>query len=170
MTDELLSEELSKKCFKIEFHKLWLDIKCFEPLRGFCSEAEYEIALTHFLKRKFKVEPQKRIGNFVIDAFINDKFGLEIKYCIDRNELNRLVGQILNYVEYPSLKIIFVVLFNTCDGLVEELRRKIKPHVKNVIIVSKKTVRVVYDDSFFPSYDAELRRLRDRKKKLEAVR
>ncbi len=119
----------------LELHSIRKEIVLFKPFRRYNSELEYEIGLTHFLQQKFKVEPQKRIGNFTIDSLINGRFGLEIKNEMGRNELNRLVGQALIYDEV--LPFVFIVLFNTRKEMVIELRDRLFSHIKNFVIISK---------------------------------
>ena len=121
--------------FGLELNSIKREIVAFKPLKHYNIELEYEIGLTNFLQKTCKVEPQKRIGKVTIDGLINGRFGLEIKNKLNRNELNRLVGQALTYNEV--LPFVFIVLFNTRKEMVIELRNRLDSHIKKFLIISK---------------------------------
>jgi len=93
------------------------------PIAGKQRERAVSMSLTGFLSGKYSnIELEKKFESTRIDAVIN-KIGIEAKYRPDQNEINRLYGQIDDYLRY--LDHIVVVFIDTDQPTVNNFRRKI---------------------------------------------
>jgi hypothetical protein len=82
------------------------------------------LSMTGYLLSKYpRLEQEKRFESTKIDAVIG-KIGIEAKYAPDQNEINRLYGQIDDYLRY--LEHILVVFYGTDQTMINNFRRKIE--------------------------------------------
>lgn len=80
------------------------------------------LSMTRYLQGDYpQPEQQKRFEGTRIDAAIG-KSGIEAKYQADQNEINRLHGQIDNYLRY--LEHIIEVFYETNQSMINNPRRK----------------------------------------------
>jgi len=82
----------------------------FEP-ETVRDEEDLEKQLYQFLKARLgsQVQRQVIVGDQKIDVVIGDSIGIELKIAESRSKLQRLVGQVLDYVEYFD-EVIAVIL------------------------------------------------------------
>ncbi|NJE31169.1 hypothetical protein E3E38_08950 [Thermococcus sp. 18S1] len=75
------------------------------------DEEDLEKQLYQFLRARLgsSVKRQYPVGDQKIDIAIGDSVGIEIKIAESRSRLQRLVGQVLDYVEYFD-EVIAVIL------------------------------------------------------------
>ena len=88
------------------------------------KEKKMTISMTSYLASKFPgITQEQNLGGNRIDAVIG-KIGIEAKYRPDQNEINRLYGQVDDYLRY--LDHIIVVFYDTNQSMINNFRRKIK--------------------------------------------
>ena len=88
------------------------------------KEKKMTISMTSYLASKFPgIALEQNLGGNRIDAVVG-KIGIEAKYRPDQNEINRLYGQVDDYLRY--LDHIIVVFYDTNQSMINNFRRKIK--------------------------------------------
>ncbi|USS41469.1 hypothetical protein NF865_04660 [Thermococcus aggregans] len=92
------------------------------------DEEDLEKQLYQYLKARLgrHVVRQYPVGDQKIDIAIGDRIGIEIKIAESRSKLQRLVGQVLDYVEYfdEVIAVILDVGANVdIDSYIQKLRR-----------------------------------------------
>ena len=81
------------------------------------------LSMTGFLSSTFQnIVLEQNLGGNRIDAVIG-KIGIEAKYRPDQNEINRLYGQVDDYLRF--MDHIIVVFFDTNQAEINNFRRKI---------------------------------------------
>lgn len=114
-------EEISVNSIIKEIRK-W---KKFAPkVTGKGKEKKMTLAMTGYLSSSFtNIILEQKLGKSKVDAVIG-KVGIEAKYRPDQNEINRLFGQVDDYIQY--LDHLVVVFFDTNQSVINNFNRKIK--------------------------------------------
>ena len=87
------------------------------------KERQMTLSMTGFLASAFpEITLEQSLGGNRIDAVI-EKIGIEAKYRPDQSEINRLYGQVDDYLRF--LDHIIVVFFDTNQTEINNFRRKI---------------------------------------------
>jgi len=80
--------------------------------------------MTAFLAKEYpNIVLEQRLGGNRIDAVIG-KIGIEAKHRPNQNEINRLYGQVDDYLRY--LDHVVVVFFDTNQSVINNFNRKLK--------------------------------------------
>lgn len=92
-------------------------------VRGKGKERQLTLSMTGYLASSYpNITLEQRLGGNRIDAVIDD-IGIEAKHRPNQNEINRLYGQVDDYLRY--LNHIVVVFFDTNQSMVNNFSRKI---------------------------------------------
>jgi hypothetical protein len=100
------------------------------------KEMKMTLSMTGFLSSAFpNILLEQRLSGNRIDAVI-DKIGIEAKYRPNQNDINRLYGQVDDYLRY--LEHIIVVFFDTNQAQINNFRRKITSggYIKKITLMS----------------------------------
>lgn len=141
--EALVEETTSKKRRRSQTKKKSVieEIDIFDLLADFRPETvrdeeDFEKQLYQFLKARLgsKVKRQVPVGNQKIDIAIGDKVGIELKIAENRSKLQRLVGQVMDYVDYFD-EVIAVVLDVGANVDLENYMRKLQRLGAQVLIL-----------------------------------
>jgi len=139
----LVEETTSKKRRRSQTKKKSVveEIDIFDLLTDFRPETvrdeeDFEKQLYQFLKARLgsKVKRQVPVGNQKIDIAIGDKVGIELKIAENRSKLQRLVGQVMDYVDHFD-EIIAIVLDVGANVDLENYMRKLQRLGARVLIL-----------------------------------
>lgn len=88
------------------------------------KEKKMTISMTSYLASKFpEITLEQNLGGNRIDAVVG-KIGIEAKYRPNQSEINRLYGQVDDYLRY--LDHVVVVFYDTNQTMINNFKRKIK--------------------------------------------
>jgi hypothetical protein len=115
-----------KKTREPELKAIIEDIESFRPPRKPKAEPELDDMLCSWLSRPFpNIKLQQAYGSGKrIDAQIGN-IGIEMKYELNSNESNRLVGQVGNYLDHLE-KIVVVNAYEKTHGPIEDFEKSMK--------------------------------------------
>ncbi|AEC51596.1 hypothetical protein PNA2_0680 [Pyrococcus sp. NA2] len=107
----------------------------FEP-ETVRDEEDLEKQLYQFLRARFgsRVQRQYPIGDQKIDVVIDGRIGIEVKIAESRGKLQRLVGQVLDYIEYLD-EVIAVILDVGANVNLDGYTRKLKSLGVEVVVL-----------------------------------
>jgi hypothetical protein len=92
--------------------------------------------MTGFLAGAYDdVRTEQKLGRNRVDAVVG-KIGIEAKYGANQNAINRLYGQVDDYLRY--LDHVIVVFYDTNLGMINDFKRKLKSgnYNKNVTVLA----------------------------------
>jgi len=93
-------------------------------ITGKNKEKKMTLSMTGFLANSYpNIILEQNLGGNRIDVVI-EKIGIEAKYRPNQSEVNRLYGQVDDYLRY--LDYIIVVFFDTNQAMMNNFKRKIK--------------------------------------------
>ncbi len=93
-------------------------------ITGKGKEAKMTLSMTGYLASKFpEISLEQKVGGNRVDAVVG-KIGIEAKYRPNQSEINRLYGQVDDYLRY--LDHIIVVFYDTNQSMINNFKRKIK--------------------------------------------
>lgn len=93
-------------------------------ITGRRKEKQLTLSMTGYLARDYPdIVLEQKFGGNRIDAVVG-KIGIEAKYRPNQSEINRLYGQVDDYLRY--LDHIIVVFFDTNQSMINNFERKIK--------------------------------------------
>ena len=124
-----------------EFEEVEREIDIFDILSDFRPETvrdeeDFEKQLYQFLRARLgsKVRRQVSVGDQKIDIAIGNEVGIELKIAESRGKLQRLVGQVMDYVDYFD-EVIAVVLDVGANVDLENYMRKLQKLGARVLIL-----------------------------------
>ena len=98
--------------------------KVSPKIRGKRKERQLTLSMTGYLASSYpQISHEERLGSNRIDAVIDD-IGIEAKHRPNPNEINRLYGQVDDYLRH--LSHIIVVFFDTNQTMINNFDKKIK--------------------------------------------
>jgi hypothetical protein len=93
-------------------------------IRGKGKERQLTLSMTGYLSSSYpNITLEQRLGSNRIDAVI-DNIGIEAKYRPNQNEINRLYGQVDDYLRY--LSHIVVVFSDTNQTMINNFNKKLR--------------------------------------------
>jgi len=110
--------------------------KVAPKVTGKGKEKKMTLSMTGYLASAYPdITLEHNLGGNRIDAVIK-KIGIEAKYRPNQNEINRLYGQVDDYLRY--LEHIIVVFLDTNQSMINNFRRKIETgrYASQVTLVS----------------------------------
>jgi len=111
----------------------WKDVAPKVSGRG--KERKMTLSMTGYLALYPDIAMEYTVGSSKVDAVIGN-IGIEAKYRPDQNEINRLYGQVDDYLR--GLEHIIVVFYDTNQSMINNFRRKLRTggYSKQVTVVS----------------------------------
>ena len=100
------------------------------------DEEDLEKQLYQFLRARLgsNVKRQYQVGDQKIDIAVGDSVGIEIKIAESRSKLQRLVGQVLDYVEYFD-EVIAVILDVGANVDIDNYIKKLRQLGAEVVVL-----------------------------------
>jgi len=105
-------------------------------ITGRRKEKQLTLSMTGYLASSYPdIVLEQKLGGNRIDAVVG-KIGIEAKYRPNQSEINRLYGQVDDYLRY--LDHIIVVFFDTNQSMINNFKRKIKTggYNNNVTVIN----------------------------------
>ncbi len=93
-------------------------------IRGKRKERQLTLSMTGYLASSYpNISHEERLGSNRIDAVIDD-IGIEAKHRPNQNEINRLYGQVDDYLRH--LSHVIVVFFDTNQTMINNFNKKLR--------------------------------------------
>ncbi|WP_197704275.1 hypothetical protein [Thermococcus henrietii] len=139
---ERSEEAILEDVFEAEnFKEVERELDVLDLLQDFQPEAvrdeeDFEKQLYQFLRARLgsRVRRQVSVGNQKIDIAIGSEVGIELKIAESRSKLQRLVGQVLDYVEYFD-EVIAVILDVGANVDIDNYIRKLHQLGAKVVVL-----------------------------------
>ena len=112
-------------------HKIVQFVEDWIPKQRFTKEEAYEAALAEHLVGKGVPAPEQQ-GASLVDILAANGIGIELKLNPDRNEYNRLSGQIMRHLEQYGVVIVLILRADNRD-LLEEYQSRFDDRVVFIV-------------------------------------